>query len=360
MFKQGVQLACVIAATSLSTPTTIADTVTPRQSDNPLVTGAFVQLTQASASAEKTWWQDQLAAMKAVGMDTLVIQYVGYGDQYFYPTQVHGAVPIQTDPLEYILAAADDTHIQVFMGLWLNDAFWNDKFDGDANLARNIATLRELYSRYRSHPSLAGWYIPEEISDHTQRKPQLAEALLEYMGRISTLAHETTHLPVMISPYFGQRPDAETYADWWDQTALPRMNIDILALQDGVGTHRTTIAESRPVYQALMPVLQRHGVAFWANNESFDQTHGWPVDEDGWAAQPVGFDSFIDQVHSTAPFVKKIITFEFTNYMTPLVEGRSQELYEAYHAYHASVTSGRRQATETKAPRLPAGSTVKE
>lgn len=359
MFKQGVQLACVIAATSLTTPSK-ADIRQADQHDKPVVTGAFIQLNETSASAEKTWWQGQLAAMKAVGMDTVIIQYVGYGDQYFYPTNVEGAVPTEIDSLEHILSAADETQIQVFVGLQLNNEFWGGKFDGDVNLTRNSATLNELYSRYGSHLSLAGWYIPEEISDHTQRKPEFTEALLEYMGQISRLAHETTKLPVMISPYFGQQPDAQAYAKWWDETALPRIDIDILAMQNGVGTHRTTIAEARPVYEALKPVLQRHGVAFWANNESFDQTHGWPVDEDGWAAQPVDFDTFMEQVNSTAPFVKKIVTFEFTNYMNPETPGRSQALYEAYRTYHASVTDGKRQATEVRASDLPARQTVKE
>jgi Domain of unknown function (DUF4434) len=359
MFKQGAQLACVIAATSLATPCR-AGTGQGEPHEKPLVTGAFIQMTEGLAAAKKAWWQDQLAAMKAVGMDTVIIQYVGYGDQYFYPTQVDGAVPMRDDPLEHILAAADDTRTRVFMGLQLNDAFWNDEFDSEANLARNSATLNELYRRYRSHPSLAGWYVPEEISDHTPRKPELAEALIEYIGKITALAHETTGLPVMISPYFGQQPDAEAYARWWDEKALGRMNIDILAMQDGVGTHRTTIAESRPVYEALKPVLRRHGVAFWANNESFDQTHGWPVDEDGWAARPVDFDTFMEQVNSTAPFVKKIVTFEFTSYMNPQIPGRSQTLYEAYRAYHASVTGGKQPVTGAQSLSLPAGQTVKE
>lgn len=358
MLRQSAQMACVIAAATVATPAT-ADRANQADQDTPLVSGAFIQLNDTSASEPGDWWGRQVAAMNAVGMDTVVIQYSGYGDEYFYPTDIQGVKPNETDSLEHILKATDEAGMRVFLGLQLSDTFWGGSFDGDANLKRNRATLEELYARYGSHASLSGWYIPEEISDHTQRKPQFAEDLLDYIGSISTLAKERTGLPVMISPYFGQEPDAAAYAKWWDQTALPRLHVDILAMQDGVGTHRTTIEESRPVYEALRPILLRHGVTFWANNECFDQTHGWPVDDRAWAAQPAGFETFMAQVRSTAPMVEKSITFEFTTYISPMNPGLSKQLYQAYRDYYANVIGDKKPAAQTTIPRPVIKTTLK-
>lgn len=294
---------------------------------DPVVTGSFIQLNNGFTSLSQQWWDDELRAMQDVGMDTLVIQFVGVGSTYFYPSSVPGVNGSGTDTIERVLQAADTLGIDVFLGLQLNSS----GFNLNQSLTRGAATLTELNSRYGSHTSLAGWYVPQEISDYTIfYQPQLRDDLVNYMGQMSQQAHTDTGLPVMISPYFGQSPNAQAYADWWDTTGLSATGIDILAMQDGVGTHRTTIAESLPVYQALEPVMQNHNVAFWANNENFNQIHGWPVDGQPWAAQPVDINTFVEQIESTAPHVDKAITFEFSHYMSPQAGAATNTLYQDY------------------------------
>jgi hypothetical protein len=298
------------------------------------VTGAFIQLASSSAGKGSPWWNDQLAAMRAIGFDTLIVQYVAHDRRSYYPSRIEGIQPSEEDTIQFILDAASEAEVKVFLGLPLDGSFWTGKFDVSARLRCNQATLRELHQRYGVHPALGGWYLPEELSDLTAKRAHVDE-LLDYLGELTSQAHSLSKLPVMISPYFGQKPDAEAYAVWWDQVALPALGVDIVALQDGVGTRRTTIAQSRPPFAALAPVMKRHGVAFWANNESFYQTAGWPVDEDesGFRAEPTDFDRFLRQVRSTAPFVEKIITFEFTTYMNPATPGGSRQLYRAYKNY---------------------------
>ena len=83
--------------------------------------------------------------------------------------------------------------------------------------------------------------------------------------------------------------------------------------------------------------MANHGVAFWANNESFNQTHGWPVDNQPWAAQPTGINTFVAQIESTNPFVEKSITFEFSHYMSPQGTTATNVLFQDYQAYFESV-----------------------
>ena len=277
--------------------------------------------------------------MKAIGMDTVVVVCVANNSRYYYPTRVPGGTSAGHDTLELLLDAADHHELQVFLGLHMDgNQFRSSAFDLPANLAQGQAELRELWSRYRRHPSLAGWYMPQEISDYMVfHQPELRDDIVAYTKALTNEARASSRLPMMISPYFGRMPDAEAYAHWWDATGLPETGVDILALQDGVGTHRTTVTESRTVFRALQPVMARHGVRFWANNESFDQIHGWPLDDKRWAAQPVGIDGFKTQVESTMPFVEKSITFEFSHYMSPQGTPAARKLYHDYMAFREAV-----------------------
>ena len=114
---------------------------------DPVVTRSFIQLNNSFTSLSQQWWDDELGAMKDVGMDTLVIQYVGFGSTYFYPSSVPGVNGSETDTIGRVLQAADTLGMNVFLGLQLN----SDGFDLNQNLTRGAATLTELNSRYGSH-----------------------------------------------------------------------------------------------------------------------------------------------------------------------------------------------------------------
>ncbi|MEX2310363.1 MAG: DUF4434 domain-containing protein [Pirellulales bacterium] len=311
----------------------------PADPSLPLATGAFIQLHSGFASMSAAWWQTELGAMKNIGMDTVVVNYVAYDNFYFYPTSVPGGSPFAVDSIERIMDAADQHGMKVYLGLHLDpDQFTTSTFNLQANLAQGQAELSEMWTRYGSHASLAGWYMPQEFSDYMVfNQPQLRDNIIAYTSAVTNQAHGSSGLPMIISPYFGQNPNAAAYANWWNTTGLPQTGVDIVAMQDGVGTHRTTIAQSQTVFQALAPVMANHGVEFWANNESFNQIHGWPVDTQPWAAQPTGIGTFVAQIESTNPFVEKSITFEFSHYMSPQNTSATNALYQDYKAYYESV-----------------------
>ena len=337
MGRFAAAIQCVIAWNCCCLP--LAAQLFPVNPSLPLATGAFIQLHAGFASNTPAWWQTELGSMKSIGMDTVVINYVAYDKFYFYPTSVPGGMPFAVDSIENILDAADQHGMDVYLGLHLDpDQFSTSTFDLQANLAQGQAELTELWSRYGNHPSLAGWYMPQEFSDYMVfNQPQLRNDIITYTSTVTNQAHVSSGLPMMISPYFGQNPNAAAYGNWWNSTGLPQTGVDIVAMQDGVGTHRTTIAESRTVFQALAPVMANHGVVFWANNESFNQIHGWPVDSQPWAAQPTGIGTFAAQIESTNPFVEKSITFEFSHYMSPQGTLATNALYQDYKAYFESV-----------------------
>ena len=84
------------------------------------------------------------------------------------------------------------------------------------------------------------------------------------------------------------------------------------------------------VNAALQPVMEAHGVRFWANIEVFDQIHGWPVDEGNWDAIPATLERVLEQLELESPYVEKVVIFEFSHYMSPRLGGKALELYQRY------------------------------
>ena len=240
--------------------------------------------------------------------------------------------PVAWEPLRDILDAADERGMRVFLGLGLDPTFWQGQFDPLASAEENVALMLRLEELYGASPALAGWYLPEEIDDRRFVAADVHEAALVYLEAMVRAAHERTGRPVMVAPYFGMNPNGPAYAAWWDAT-LARAPIDIIALQDGVGTRRTTTEEGVPVFQALAEVAARHGVALWSDLEVFEQIHGWPVDTGSWQARPARIEQVLHQLELEAPHVDKIVVFDFTHYMSPRLGGAAEELYRGYQAY---------------------------
>lgn len=238
----------------------------------------------------------------------------------------------EREPIRHLLAAAEALDMQVFLGLGLDPSYWQGTFDPVQGAADNIAIMERLEELYGASPALAGWYLPEEIDDRNFIRPEIHEAAIQYLAAMVEAAAERGGRPVMVAPYFGIAPNGPAYAAWWDAT-LARARVDIIALQDGVGTRRTTAEEGVPVFEALAEVARKHGVALWSDLEVFEQIHGWPVDDRPWQAVPAGIEQLRQQLALEAPFVEKIVVFDFTHYMSPRLGGAAQTLYRDYQAY---------------------------
>lgn len=248
-------------------------------------------------------------------------------------TAAWGAVAaVAWEPLRHVLDAAERLGMQVFLGLGLDPTFWQGQFDPLASAEENVALMLRLEELYGASPALAGWYLPEEIDDRRFVAADVHEAAIVYLEAMARAAHERTGRPVMVAPYFGMNPSGPAYAAWWDVT-LARAPIDIIALQDGVGTRRTTTEEGVPVFAALAEVAARHGAALWSDLEVFEQIHGWPVDTGPWQARPATIEQVLHQLELEAPLVDKIVVFDFTHYMSPRLGGGAEELYRGYQAY---------------------------
>jgi hypothetical protein len=237
------------------------------------------------------------------------------------------------DVIGNILKAADVFDMNVYLGLALDSSYWEGKMDPQAQAVYNKNIMGELYSMYKSHKSLAGWYLPEEIDDRNFLTKERKDAIVYYLKQMSSYAKMLTKKPVMISPYFGINPDGNAYALFWEEI-FKQAKIDIFAMQDGVGTKRTTAQESSEVFKALKPVMDKYGVKFWANLEVFEQTHGWPVDDKAWQSTTAKIERVKAQMELMSPYVEKCVIFDYPSYMSPRLEN---PLYDNYAKYYQEI-----------------------
>jgi hypothetical protein len=302
-----------------------------RKSQGPdRLTGSFIQPFGESSAA---YWQQTLADMKALGMDTVVVQFSRYGDQDL------------TANTEHILTAADQLDMTVMVGTMLDEHGdgplgswylrqympWQLKKDGQEVAAYTGALVEKL----KHHPSLGGIYIPYEVNATAS-----AKAIGDFYGAIAKAAKEAKpDLAVMLSPYTNLIPglaasrSPEALTAWWD-TVLSRAGIDILAWQDGVGGTEKQLDRVERDLGAIAKATEKHGVELWANLETFHRTTKW---HQGFSAGPPSMDTVKRQIEAARPYVTKLINFDFNDYMSPQKGEAERAFYADYQRYLAEL-----------------------
>lgn len=288
------------------------------------------------------FWHQELADMHAAGIaDVIIARSMELGRTHY-----HSALFQEweaADHTERILAAAAEQGLRVWLGGHLNLAFWDRNWDFLRMMRRdrilNLAIYRELWDRYRKHPSLAGWYVSNEPDRDNLDTPERVEALRLCLGGIYDGLHAETALPILVSPFFSKSLPPEDLAAWWNEF-LDRPMFDILAMQDGVGCYprRDLHAEEiPPYYAALAPVYREHGVRFWNNVETFATP--WPA--------PGDLDRIARQYGAGRPYVERTITWEYGHFL-----GRQQAGDERYAAFRAWNLEGNLHAPHESGPEI--------
>lgn len=325
----------------------------------------------AKGSSHLAAWRGELDDLIAIGMDTVIIQFATFRDRATGTTTVWHDDSLFSD----LLIAANERRMHVFLGLGYDDA-WGVDYDPTEEVLplnptaqQQTALVDTIYADLQTRlaaagqpgalSALAGFYIPQEISnsptiigyDTVEPYAQPMFPMVDYLRTITDHVHATTGLKVMVAPYFGVVSTPERYAQWWDAT-LTEADIDILALQDGVGTERfCDITEALPYFTALGPVARAHGVDFWSDLETFRV-----IDLDPWRDVPSDFDRVHRQFALTEPHVSKIVIFAFRDDMSPQEGGAAAALYSAYRDYLSVPASMPTSLERCRVTRIEVGS----
>ena len=285
---------------------------------------SFIQLGQRELGFDRAAWRRALSLLRAVGVDLVIVQFTG--DEYGAYDGRDGRAPVRA-----LLAAAAAMDMTVFVGLD-RDPTWPAAAAsrrpapplGDRRRARALAEL------CAGAPVCAGWYLPQEIDDSTWSRPGAAERLRAHLARTATALRQLAPgRPIAIAPFFTGALEPEPHARFWD-ALLADGSVDILMLQDGVGTGRATAAIAGSYLAALAPIARARGVELWSVVELFRQVHGAPVDRRPFAAVPMHPATLRSSLAAERAVAGRVVAFSVLDYMDPARGRAARRLYEDY------------------------------
>ncbi|MEG0663588.1 MAG: DUF4434 domain-containing protein [Clostridia bacterium] len=267
-----------------------------------------------------------------------------------YPTKIEEAKDFYkgNDVVELLLKSAEKFGMKIFMGLNLNDEWWDLWWDLDKleagkewlfnqmEIGNQMAT--ELYEGYyKKYPrSFYGWYWMWEcwnfpIMSLTSRGRRQAAKILSDALNISLrhLSSLDSTMPCLLSPFANNEltTPEDLYHQWTDIFATTEFRYgDIFCAQDSCGAGGQKVKDLDAWYNAYRKAVDTvPGLRMWANNENFESTD--------WSSTTI--DNYVRQLQITDKYVDVHLSFAYFHYYSP------GSVFEGYHkAFKFYVENG--------------------
>lgn len=248
-------LRAVLMLTLLTTPWLVQAT-----------TAIFYQPLRSDRTLPEARWPGMFASLHAQGFDTLVVQWVQYGDAF--------ADPVEHAWLVRRLREAQAAGLQLVLGLGGDPAFFERQKATAATLqgylgklARDDERIAGTWAAELGDSAIAGWYLPLEIDDLHWREPDTRDVLLDYLQHEVRQLQRIARRPVYVSSFFAGNMAPSAYAELL--AGIDRSGVRVW-VQDGAGTGRLSPAERQLYLGAASRCGQpgAHGVVY----ELFRQT----------------------------------------------------------------------------------------
>jgi len=270
------------------------------------ITGTFIdEITYDIPS--QNWsdedWDCDLAAMQAIGIDTVIIIRGGFRDRVTFPSRVVG------DGTDRDLAGAlfDMTTrrgMKMYFGLYTDDSWIKGDWRKEVEVNRDFC--REVLDRYGDFASFAGWYLPQEGG---KNEHNLRDILLALSQQCKELAGGKK---VLLSPFFYSSKlvasdffTPEQHGRQWRAILAGADSVDHIAFQDTAG-----LDELGAFLRETKAVLDPLGIDLWANVETFERSY--PI-----KFPPIDFEILRRKIDIQSEYACKLITFEFSHFMSP-------------------------------------------
>ena len=279
------------------------------------ITGVFLYWPHRMATYEPAQWNECLAKLHDLGMDTIITQFSVTGGQAWYRSAHFPMVAAEgVDPTRRLLEAAARADFKIHLGTASDERWWSvpdhpEQIPSyiEEETARNNRVIGELVDQYHDLPSFAGLYLSHEI--HLgQEGLQIAEehlpALAEFCNRIGDYAKtRAPKLAFSNAPFFSLLGTVEKFESMW-RTLLSQTRFDLLMFQDGVGCERNiTVDNMVPYYAAMARACKYTNVELWTDLELFDLN----------PPKIVSPERVATQVAHEAPYVSKIVAYSYSN-----------------------------------------------
>jgi hypothetical protein len=297
------------------------------------ITGTFLdEITHDIPS--QNWGPDEWArdfdAMRAVGIDTVILIRAGYRQRATFDSEVlHDAAnirPVHLDLVDLFLREAARCGMDFYFGTYDAGTFWDDG-DYRTEVAINKDFCAEVIERYGDRPAFAGWYICHEINAYD-------DGMLGVYDELASHLRDLKDVPLLMSPYikgvkqFGDEAIAldEHVAEWEQVFARLEGLVDIVAFQDG----NVPLGELPAYLAANRELADRYGIRSWSNVESFDRD--MPIKFPPIDARTLRYK----MEQAIAAGVDKLVTFEFSHFMSPnSIYPAARNLYRRYQEWLA-------------------------
>lgn len=300
-------------------------------------TGTFVQLLADHAAWDASRWETLFAAMRAIGVDEVVVQWSVNGVTPVYASR-HFKTPPQAS-LPAVLAAARSQGMRLIVGLVHDPAFWS-KIERDPKLVRvyfrrlcldSLATAGEIANLAGDNPAFAGFYIPQEIDDRNWLDPARRKVLITYLGELTRGLHDIApDAPVAISGFSNAFAEPGLLEQCWEDI-LRQTGIDRVLFQDGVGVAKLRPTETGIFLAAVSRAARTVGRTFTPVVETFTQVDGQPINDKPFRAVPADLERIRRQLAMAEAVPHTgIVAFSLPEYCSPLAGPRAAALYNGY------------------------------
>lgn len=305
------------------------------------ITGTFldeVTYDIASSNWGEAEWAREFDTMQAAGIDTVIVIRAGLGERLATPSRAVSAtmptLPVYQDMVELFLRLADRHRMRLFLGLYDSNYYWY-RNDWQKEVEINRAFIREMWDRFGGSSAFGGWYLPHETADTGYRIIDIHTSLAEEIRKVSSN-------PILISPYFmgrldpyqvfafGQRARPRTVEEhvrqWSEIFGRLEGLVDYCAFQDGTAE----FLGLQELVGAMSEIARQHKIELWSNLETFDRDV--PI-----KFPPIDWRKLVFKLEAVQPYVEKIITFEFSHFLSPnSIWPSARLLFERYREFLAA------------------------
>jgi len=282
-------------------------------------------------------WDIDFGHMKKAEIDTVILIRSGYRRWQTFPSEVltkeEGCFTPPVDLVDMFLRLSDKWNMNFYFGLYDSGKYW-EQGDFQKEISINKKVIDEVWNKYGSHKSFAGWYISQECSRKTSKIIDIYASLGLYCKKVSG------GLPTMISPYIDGTKNISQYtsstnkgdsitlseheAEWDEIFAGIKGAVDIVAFQDG-HVEYDELVNFLTINKRL---ADKHGLECWTNSETFDRD--MPI-----KFLPIKWEKLLMKMNlAQKAGIENAITFEFSHFMSPQSAYlQAGHLYDRYIEY---------------------------
>jgi len=291
---------------------------------------------------DSSGWDKQCERIRSLGMNTVIFQYsIEYPNTNYVFNNFDWAEGLRDEQhLEIAVPAAERHDLEIFIGLYAENQDWwfaNDEYL-DRQKVRMIQTI-ELFETKFPSSSVVGYYIPHEIARYYWHKPaDLARLKGKFLKPVVDYIHQNTNKKVLISPFFNPDLATATEIEEFFYALLDSLEIDILALQDGVASMPSRIPRYGEYIRGVSRSAQAHGVDFWLNIEIFKDN------EDPDYGGPSGME-LTDRIRlqidtaNTLPHCSKWISYDYSSITADHYAHTMNALFDTLTRWHEELPS---------------------